>query len=278
MHVRIKPPRHRHVLAKLLSSEPLEPLLAEREPRLNELGVRSLAQGVRDDGLVLLGRDRASRVDDVAALLRVGRDRVDRAEDELFLEVREESEVALRLFRALVREGGREGETHLVDLDALILADDPRTTARCVEEHAIEPSNNLGELAPIHVRDDDVPAPQPRDVTTESLDPTPTAVVRPDFARVAHERTHVGRLTSWCGRHVEDAFVRLRSEGDDGEEGGSGLKDVVACKVFGGSACKTGMLDKSEGGKRKRTHRRGLLHRRRLGDRLCSILPREARG
>lgn len=97
VNMRIEPPSQVHVLAKLLSAEALESLLAEGEARLDELDVRTFPQSVGDDRLVLLGRDAAGRVDDVASFLRVGGDRVDRAEDELLLEVGEEGEVALGL-------------------------------------------------------------------------------------------------------------------------------------------------------------------------------------
>lgn len=98
VHVGVEAAGEVHVLAKLLAAEPLEALLAEREAGLDELDVRALAQRVGDDRLVLLGRDRARRVDDKPAPGgRVGRDRVDRAEHELLLEVREERKVALGL-------------------------------------------------------------------------------------------------------------------------------------------------------------------------------------
>lgn len=112
MHVGIEPPRQVHVLAKLLAAEALEPFLAEHQARLDELRVRALAEGVRDDGFVLLGRDAAGRVDDEPARRGRGRDGVDRAEDELLLEVREQGEVALGLRGEKVSvgsDGRREG-------------------------------------------------------------------------------------------------------------------------------------------------------------------------
>jgi hypothetical protein len=105
VNMRIEPPRQMHILAKLLATEALEALLAERQSRLDELDVRTFPQSVSDDRFVLLGRDAAGRVDDVASFLRVGGDRVDGAEDELLLEVGEEGEVAL----GLLGESGRAG-------------------------------------------------------------------------------------------------------------------------------------------------------------------------
>jgi hypothetical protein len=80
-----------------LALEPSEPLDTEFQTCRYETHVWPLAQGIFDDGLVLVHCDGACRVDDVPARRRVGRDRVDGAEDELFLEVREELEVALGL-------------------------------------------------------------------------------------------------------------------------------------------------------------------------------------
>ena len=88
--MRVEPARELDALAELLAAEALEALLAERQARVDELDVRALAERVRDDGLVLLGRHRAGRVDDGAARL----DRVDGAQEELLLEVPEEHEVA----------------------------------------------------------------------------------------------------------------------------------------------------------------------------------------
>lgn len=128
-------------------------------------------------------------------------------------------------------------KTHLVDLDALILGDDTGSRARSVEQHPIESTDNLGELPSIQVGNDDVSASQPGDVSSETLDTTPRGIVGPDLSGVAHESRHVGRLSSRGGGHVEYALVGLGTEGDDGEEGGGGLEDVVAGEVFGGGTC-----------------------------------------
>ena len=99
VHVRVEPSRELDPLSKLLAAERLKPFLSERQSRLNELDMRSLAERVRHDGLVLLGRDRTRRVDDETSLLRVGRHRVDRTENKLLLEVRQKDEIAVRLYR-----------------------------------------------------------------------------------------------------------------------------------------------------------------------------------
>lgn len=238
--MRSKPPRHLHPLSKVFPPVTLEPRRTERQARLDNLGVRSLAEGVGDDGFVLLRHDGAGRVDDVTSRRRVGRDRVDSAQNELLLEVREEGKVALRLSRVPFISSQEEekgnNETHLVGFDRLILGDDTSTTARSIEEDPVKPTNDLGELPPVDVGDDDILAPQPGDVARQSLDPSPTRVVRPDFSRVTHERTHVGRLTSWRGGHIEHSLVRLGRERDDGEEGRGGLEDVVSSEVLGSSS------------------------------------------
>jgi hypothetical protein len=108
--MRCEPPRQLHPLTKLLPPVTLESRRTERQARLDDLGVRSLAESVRDDGLVLFRHDGAGRVDDVASRRGVGRDRVDGAEDELLLEVREEGKVALRLEGIVRQSSGRERE------------------------------------------------------------------------------------------------------------------------------------------------------------------------
>lgn len=108
--------------------------------------------------------------------------------------------------------------TDLVDLDTLILRNDTGTRARRIEQHAVETSDNPGELSAVDVGDDDVAAPESRDVTAQSLDATSTRVVRPNFTGVAHQRRHVRRLSSRCCRHVENSLVRLRVKRDNGQE------------------------------------------------------------
>lgn len=132
--------------------------------------------------------------------------------------------------------------THLVDLNALVLADDSGAGARRVEEDPVEPADDLGELAPVDVGDDDVLAAEAGNVAAEALDAAARRVIRPDLARVAHERAHVRRLATRGGRHVEYALVRLGGERDDGQEGRRGLEDVVACEVLGSGAWEFGSV------------------------------------
>ena len=123
--------------------------------------------------------------------------------------------------------------TNLVDFDTLILADDTGSRTRRVEQDAIEPAHDLGELATVDVRDDDVAASETSDVTAETLDTTSRGIVGPDLSRVAHQRRHVRRLSSRCGRHIETTLVGLRVECHDGQERRRRLEDVVTGEVFG---------------------------------------------
>ncbi|SGY16355.1 BQ5605_C012g06854 [Microbotryum silenes-dioicae] len=121
----------------------------------------------------------------------------------------------------------------LVDLDRLILGDHTRSRTRRIEQNPIESTDDAWEFTTVDVGDDDVTATQSSDVTTETLDATSTRIIGPDFSRVAHQSGHVRRLTTRCGRHIEHAFVGLGIERDDGEEGRSGLEDVLTREVFG---------------------------------------------
>lgn len=103
MDVRPVPPSELHLAAKVLAAEASKALATELEASLDELDIGPLAEGVINDGLVLVDRDGAGRVDEVAARRRVRVDRVDRAEDELLLDVREEVEVALGLRKGIER-------------------------------------------------------------------------------------------------------------------------------------------------------------------------------
>lgn len=89
-----------HLASKVLAPERGESLSTELESSLDELDVGSLSEGVVDNGLVLVNRDGAGRVDEVTSRRRVGVDRVDGAEDELLLEVGEQVEVSLGLVAA----------------------------------------------------------------------------------------------------------------------------------------------------------------------------------
>lgn len=119
--MRIKPTSQAHGPIKLLAHVAGEAFLAEHEPRVNKLDIGPLGQGVLDDRLVLVDRDRAGRVDDEAASAGRVVCTVDGAEEELLLQVGESEEVALRL----------------VCLDAWVLGDDAGAGAGGVEEDAV---------------------------------------------------------------------------------------------------------------------------------------------
>jgi hypothetical protein len=72
-----------------------ETFLSEGQPSLYQLDVRPLVQCVLDDLLILLDRDRASRVDDITASLAVMINRIDSRQDQLLLQMRKLHEIRL---------------------------------------------------------------------------------------------------------------------------------------------------------------------------------------
>ena len=93
----IKPPRHAHAWVEVFAALALEARHAKLEPSLDKLDVRSLAQRVVDHRFVFIDRHGTCRIYEVATGLGVRLYAVDGAEDELFLEVGEEGEVAFGL-------------------------------------------------------------------------------------------------------------------------------------------------------------------------------------
>jgi hypothetical protein len=82
---------------ELLPLERLEPLHTKFETGGYKPYIGPFPEGIVHDRFVLVDSNGAGRVDDISACSRVWGDRVECAEDELFLEVREELEVALSL-------------------------------------------------------------------------------------------------------------------------------------------------------------------------------------
>jgi hypothetical protein len=72
-----------------LALEGSEALHTEFKTGLHELDIWPLLQGIIDDRLVLVDRDRTGRVDDIASRRRGWRGRVQRTQDELFLQMRQ---------------------------------------------------------------------------------------------------------------------------------------------------------------------------------------------
>lgn len=97
MHMRIKPSRQAHFRVEILPAVARVPRFSELQSSINELDVGTFAQCVVDNSFVFVNCDRTSRVNEIPASFGVGSDTVDCAEDELFLEVGEKSEVAVRL-------------------------------------------------------------------------------------------------------------------------------------------------------------------------------------
>ena len=69
----------------------------ELETRFDQLGVRSLSQRIVYHRFVLVYGDGTGRIHDVPARFRIGADAVDRAENELLLQMRQQSKIAFRL-------------------------------------------------------------------------------------------------------------------------------------------------------------------------------------
>jgi hypothetical protein len=121
--MRVEPPRQLNPLRELLPPERLEALLSERQPSVDKLDVRALAEGVGDDSFVLFGRDGAGRVDDVTALFGGVGDGVDGAEEELLLEVAEEHEVTLGLWKETKISAKKSEEAERRERTLLTLTD-----------------------------------------------------------------------------------------------------------------------------------------------------------
>jgi hypothetical protein len=109
VHVGIKPPRELEGISKRLVAIRGKAFLAEFKTRVDELDVRSLAQSIGHDGLVLFDSDRTCRVHNEPTRGRVGRHRIDRRKDELFLQMRKQGKVSRRLW----------GQEHILRLEII---------------------------------------------------------------------------------------------------------------------------------------------------------------
>lgn len=128
-------------------------------------------------------------------------------------------------------------ETHLVDLDAGIFADNPGTATWRIKQYPIETTQNLRELSSIVRANHDVFAPQSVDVGCQTLRPGFVRIIGEDHASVLHEGGYMGRFPSRSGSHIENTLVGLWREGNDGEERGGGLEHVVTSEVLWCSTC-----------------------------------------
>ena len=126
-------------------------------------------------------------------------------------------------------------EIYLVDLDARILADNASTATGRIEQYPIETAQNLREFSSIIRANHDVFTSQPVDVCSQTLRPGLVRIIGEDHTSVLHESGDMRRFPSRGGSHIEYTLVGLWGEGDDGEEGGSGLEHVVAGEVLGRS-------------------------------------------
>jgi len=225
---------------ELLPTKRLEPVNTKLQPRLDELDVGSFPERVIYHALVLVDRHRTGRIDDVPTRLGGRVTRVEGAQEKLFLQVSKELEISLRLKVVVFCEPesfatyrARPDGTHLVDLDAGVLGDDTRSTARRVQQYPIEPAHHLGELSPVITTHDDVLATESMHVGRQTLRPRLVRIVGKDDPGVLQEGRDVGRLATRSRRHVQHAFLGLRGEGDDGQKGGSRLEHVMTGQVFG---------------------------------------------
>lgn len=113
MHMREEAPRQLQARVERAPAEAREALTPKGKSGGEQAHMRALAQGIVDDSFVLVDGDGAGGVDDDARGGGRGRgNAVERAEDELFLEVGEEDEVASALCNNRIRgceQAGLEG-------------------------------------------------------------------------------------------------------------------------------------------------------------------------
>lgn len=124
--------------------------------------------------------------------------------------------------------------THLIDFHTRILADNTCTTAWGIQQDTVKSSHDLGEFSSVVRANNNIFASQAMHIRCQTLGPELVHVVCKDNTGVLHEGSHVRRLTTGCGSHVEDALIWLRRKGDNGEEGGSCLQHVMTSKIFRG--------------------------------------------
>jgi len=159
------------------------------------------------------------------------------------------------------------GSAYLVNLDTRIFADHPGSRARCIQQNPIKTAHHLWELSSVIVAHHDILAAHPVHVCCKRLCSLLIRVIRKYRASVLKKGRNVSRLSARRGSHVKNAFIGLRSQGDNGEERRGGLKHVVASQVFGG---RTLYYSTQTTQPKDQAHRSGHCSRR-LGDRLCSI-------
>ena len=114
-------------------------------------------------------------------------------------------------------------KTDLVDLHACILADNTSTTAWRIQQHPIEPTDDLREFSTIVVADNDVLAPHSMDIGAQALRSGFGGVVGKYHAGILHQSGDMSSLAAWCRGHIEDTLVGLGIESEDGKEGRGGL-------------------------------------------------------
>lgn len=141
-------------------------------------------------------------------------------------------EVEDKLARDLEIHGKRSG-THLVDLDARVLADDTGSRARAIEQHPVKPTHNLGEHPSIIMTNNDILASQSMNIRRQTLHPRLITIIRKHRSGILHQRTEVRALPTGRTSHIEHALARLRRKCDARQEGRSGLQHVMSCEVLG---------------------------------------------
>ena len=95
--MRIEPPGHGHAWVKGFPTVFSITRDAEFKASFNKLDIRSFTEGVVHNRFVFVDGDRTGRIDQITSGFRVWCHAVNGAKDELLLEMRQQSEVALRL-------------------------------------------------------------------------------------------------------------------------------------------------------------------------------------
>ena len=86
-----------HALVELLATNALEPIASKVNASRDNADVGPLTERILNHFFVLFHGNRACAVHHVTARCRLGRHAINSAENELFLQLREKDEVALRL-------------------------------------------------------------------------------------------------------------------------------------------------------------------------------------
>jgi len=114
---------------------------------------------------------------------------------------------------------------YLVNIHARILVNNTSfTTRRRIEELPIKPTHHIREPLTAVRAYSNVFAPHTVDDGCETVHSGFVGIFGEDVGSILEEGGHLCRFVTWSRRHVEDVFVWLRVECDNGQEGQRGLE------------------------------------------------------